>query len=123
MNNVKIFASIIDETTQSQIQELSSSEAYKDCQIRIMPDCHAGTGCTIGSVIQFNDRVIPNTVGVDIGCGMLVIELGHQDVNLRLIDDIIHKYIPSGFINIHETPVANFDLDYFQALLNINSMF
>ena len=112
MNNVKIFASIIDEITQSQIQELSSSEAYKDCQIRIMPDCHAGTGCTIGSVIKFNNRVIPNTVGVDIGCGMLVIELGHQDVNLRLIDDIIHKYIPSGF-NVHETPIVNWDLDYF----------
>ena len=109
MKNVKIFASIIDETTQSQIQELSSSEAYKDCQIRIMPDCHAGTGCTIGSVIQFNNRVIPNTVGVDIGCGMLVIELGHQDVNLCLIDDIIHKYIPSGF-NIHEIPIASPDL-------------
>ena len=111
MKNVKIFASIIDEITQSQIQELPSSEAYKDCQIRIMPDCHAGTGCTIGSVIQFNNRVIPNTVGVDIGCGMLVIELGHQDVNLRLIDDIIHKYIPSGF-NVHETPIANWNLDY-----------
>ena len=112
MNNVKIFASIIDEITRSQIQELSSSEAYKDCQIRIMPNCHAGTGCTIGSVIRFNNRVIPNTVGVDIGCGMLVIELGHQDVNLCLIDDIIHKYIPSGF-NIHETPIVNWDLDYF----------
>lgn len=114
MNNVKIFASIIDETIQSQIQELSSSEAYKDCQIRIMPDCHAGTGCTIGSVIRFNNRVIPNTVGVDIGCGMLVIELGHQEIDLQLIDEIIHKYIPSGF-NIHETPIASFDLDYFQA--------
>lgn len=112
MKNVKIFASIIDEITQSQIQELSSSEAYKDCQIRIMPDCHAGTGCTIGSVIQFNNRVVPNTVGVDIGCGMLVIELGHQDINLCLIDEIIHKYIPSGF-NIHETPIVNWDLDYF----------
>lgn len=112
MKNVKIFASIIDEITQSQIQELSSSEAYKDCEIRIMPDCHAGTGCTIGSVIKFNNRVIPNTVGVDIGCGMLVIELGHQDINLLLIDEIIHKYIPSGF-NIHETPIVNRDLDYF----------
>ena len=112
MNNVKIFASIIDEITQSQIQELSSSEAYKDCEIRIMPDCHAGTGCTIGSVIRFNDRVIPNTVGVDIGCGMFVVELGHQDINLQLVDEIIHKYIPSGF-NIHETPIVNRDLDYF----------
>lgn len=111
MKNVKIFASIIDEITQSQIQELSSSEAYKDCQIRIMPDCHAGTGCTIGSVIQFKDRVIPNTVGVDIGCGMFVIKLGHQEIDLQLIDEIIHKYIPSGF-NVHETPMTYHDLDY-----------
>lgn len=109
MKNVKIFASIIDEITQSQIQELSSSEAYKDCEIRIMPDCHAGTGCTIGSVIKFNDRVIPNTVGVDIGCGMFVVELGRQEINLQLIDEIIHEYIPSGF-NIHETPVTNTNL-------------
>lgn len=111
MKNVKIFASIIDEITRSQIQKLSSSEAYKDCQIRIMPDCHAGIGCTIGSVIQFKDRVIPNTVGVDIGCGMFVIKLGHQEIDLQLIDEIIHKYIPSGF-NIHETPITYHDLDY-----------
>lgn len=111
MENVKIFASIIDEATKTQIQELASSEAYKGCQIRVMPDCHAGTGCTIGSVIKFEDRIVPNTVGVDIGCGMLVIKLGQQNIDLRLVDEVIHKYVPSGF-NIHETPLTGFDMDF-----------
>ena len=111
MENVKIFASIIDEATKTQIQELASSEAYNGCQIRVMPDCHAGTGCTIGSVIKFEDRVVPNTVGVDIGCGMSVIKLGQQEIDLRLVDEVIHKYVPSGF-NIHETPLTGFDMDF-----------
>lgn len=111
MENVKIFASIIDEATKTQIQELASSEAYNGCQIRVMPDCHAGTGCTIGSVIKFEDRVVPNTVGVDIGCGMLVIELGQQNIDLRLVDEVIHKYVPSGF-NIHKTPLIDFDMNF-----------
>lgn len=111
MEKVKIFASIIDEATKTQIQELASSEAYKGCQIRVMPDCHAGTGCTIGSVIKFEDRIVPNTVGVDIGCGMLAIELGQQNIDLRLVDKVIHKYVPSGF-NIHETPLIDFDMNF-----------
>lgn len=111
MENVKIFASIIDDATKQQVTELASSEAYDGCQIRVMPDCHAGTGCTIGSVIKFEDRIVPNTVGVDIGCGMLVIELGQQNIDLRLVDEVIHKYVPSGF-NIHETPLIDFDMNF-----------
>lgn len=59
MNNAKIFASIVDDKTKEQIEVLSQSEAYKDCAIRVMPDCHAGKGCTIGSVIKYTDRVVP----------------------------------------------------------------
>lgn len=94
--DVKIFASIIDEATEQQIQSISNSEAYKDAIIRVMPDCHAGKGCTIGSVIQYTDKVIPCTVGVDIGCGMLVVELGKIDINLGKLDRIINSCIPSG---------------------------
>ena len=111
MEYVKIFASIIDEATKNQIEELASSEAYKGCHIRIMPDCHAGTGCTIGSVIKFEDRVVPNTVGVDIGCGMFVVRLGHQDIDLQLLDEVIHKYVPSGF-NVHEKPITSFIMNF-----------
>ena len=63
MNNVKIFAQTIETEAKEQIQRLAMSEAYRHCKIRIMPDCHAGKGCTIGTVIQLDGRVIPNTVG------------------------------------------------------------
>ena len=105
MEQVKIFASIVDDTTKKQVEELATSEAYKDSVIRVMPDCHAGKGCTIGSVIKYKNRVVPNTVGVDIGCGMLVIGLGDIDIELQKLDEVINTFIPSGF-DIHETPVA-----------------
>lgn len=108
MTDVKIMASIVDDVTKEQIQTLSESEAYKNCRIRVMPDCHAGKGCTIGSVIQYETKVVPNTVGVDIGCGMSVLELGKIDVDLQKLDEVINKYIPAGF-NVHETPRIEFE--------------
>lgn len=110
MDKVKIFASIVDDVTKKQVEGLASSAAYKDSTIRIMPDCHAGKGCTIGSVIHYNDRVVPNTVGVDIGCGMLVVNLGQIDIDLQKLDVVINSFIPSGF-NVHESPVRSFDLN------------
>ena len=104
---VKIFASIVDDVTRKQVEELSESEAYKDSVIRVMPDCHAGKGCTIGSVIQYTDRIVPNTVGVDIGCGMLVIDLGKIDIDLERLDEVINTYVPSGF-GVHEKSVVEF---------------
>lgn len=109
-NNVKIFASTIDDEAYKQIKRIS--EVYDKEQIRIMPDVHAGKGCTIGTTIQLIDKVTPNMVGVDIGCGMLCIELGNIDIDLQKLDDVINKYIPSGF-NIHEKPLDIIDEDYF----------
>lgn len=115
MEQIKIFASIIDEATKKQIDEMSVCDAYKDCTVRIMPDCHAGSGCTIGSVIMFNDRIVPNTVGVDIGCGMLVVGLGNIDIDLHKLDEVINKYVPSGF-NVHEEPHGFFpEIEQFHA--------
>ena len=105
MSDVKIFASIIDDATKQQIYDLENSDAYKGQPIRIMPDCHAGSGCTIGTVIYIGDRIVPNTVGVDINCGMLVVEIGDVDVDLDELDDVVTETIPSGF-NIHEKPKA-----------------
>lgn len=110
-NDIKIFASIVDDKTKEQVEQLAQSDAYKGCRIRVMPDCHAGKGCTIGSVIEYKDRVVPNTVGVDIGCGMLVIELGKVDINLGLLDCIINQKIPSGF-NVHQEPCTTFDMEF-----------
>lgn len=96
--NTKIFAKTIEEEASLQIQRMSVSDAYHDCQIRIMPDCHAGAGCTIGTVIALKDRVVPNTVGVDIGCGMLVIPILDKDkLSLEELDNYIKNEIPSGF--------------------------
>ena len=101
MKNVKIFAKTIEAEAMKQIEDMATSEAYRDCKIRIMPDCHAGKGCTVGTVIQTAGKVVPNTVGVDIGCGMLVVNLGKKDINLSLLDRIINESVPSGF-DVHE---------------------
>lgn len=101
MKNVKIFAKTIEAEAMKQIENLATSEAYCDCKIRIMPDCHAGKGCTIGTVIQTAGKVVPNTVGVDIGCGMLVFKFAEKDINLSLLDRIINESVPSGF-DVHE---------------------
>lgn len=106
MKNVKIFAKTIEAEAMKQIENLATSEAYRDCKIRIMPDCHAGKGCTIGTVIQTAGKVVPNTVGVDIGCGMLVLDLGFANIDMAILDRIINDNIPSGF-NVHEKPFSS----------------
>lgn len=96
MNDTKIFASIITRDCIEQIDRLSNSEAYRGCKIRIMPDTHSGASGPIGLTLEVKDKIIPNTVSVDIGCGMLVVPLGNIDLDLKKIDDVIHKYIPCG---------------------------
>lgn len=124
MNDVKIYASIIDEATKQQVNDLAESDAYKGCTIRIMPDAHAGSGCTIGTVINFKDRIVPNTVGVDISCGMLVTRLGKQEVDLEKLDEVINHFVPSGF-HIHEQPkyyTNNFDDLYCKEVIDRDVM-
>lgn len=104
MSDVRFYASIIDSKTIEQVDEVSKSEAYKECIIRIMPDCHSGKGCTIGSVIQYKDKIIPNTVGVDIGCGMSVLHLGQINIDLQKFDNIVNEFIPSGF-SVYDKPI------------------
>lgn len=97
MERVKIFAKTCEEQARKQIDRMASCEAYKNRMIRIMPDVHAGKGCTIGTCISIHDKVVPNTVGVDIGCGMLVVYLGQIDIDLDKLDRIINEKIPCGF--------------------------
>lgn len=99
--NLKIFTKNIEEQAINQINELLEQDAFKNSKIRIMPDVHAGKGCVIGFTGNLGDKVIPNIVGVDIGCGMLCVELGNVDLDLEKLDKIIRKYVPSGR-NIHE---------------------
>ncbi len=96
MSNVKIFTENIESEALSQVEVLASQPAFKDCKIRIMPDVHAGKGCVIGFTADLGDKVIPNIVGVDIGCGMLTVKLGKVDLDYERLDNIIRKNIPSG---------------------------
>lgn len=97
MKDLKIFTDDIEQEAINQINELLDQEAFKDSKIRIMPDVHAGKGCVIGFTGNLGDKVIPNIVGVDIGCGMLCVELGNIDLDLEELDKIIREYVPSGF--------------------------
>lgn len=104
--DLSIFAKTVEAEALDQIYRMAKSDAYKGCTIRIMPDCHAGKGCTVGTVIKIQNRVVPNTVGVDIGCGMLVYNLGNIDIDLKMLDDVINNYVPYGFAS-HDKPVSN----------------
>ena len=109
MRDLKIFTDNIDDKAVEQIDLLLSQDAFKDCKIRIMPDVHAGKGCVIGFTGDFGDKVIPNIVGVDIGCGMLCANLGKIDIDYKKLDDFINENIPSG-MNVNENKRADFDL-------------
>ena len=86
-NKAKVFTENIDEETIGQVIEMLNQEYMQDCTIRIMPDCHKGKGCTIGTTIKFKDKVSPSLVGVDISCGMLVIQIPKEiKLNLEKID-------------------------------------
>ena len=121
MKDLKIFTTNIEDTAVNQINELLEQDAFKDSKIRIMPDVHAGKGCVIGFTGDLGDKVIPNVVGVDIGCGMLCVELGNVNINLVELDRIIRENIPSG-MNVHEdfptTPFFLGDLKCYKELRN-----
>ena len=96
MADVKIYAELVDDHAKEQIETLASLPAFANSKIRIMPDVHAGAGCVIGFTANLGDKVIPNVVGVDIGCGMLTIELGRIAIDYDKLDSVIREYIPSG---------------------------
>ena len=106
-NSAKVFTDNIDRETISQIINLCNQDFTEGCTIRIMPDCHAGKGCVIGFTADLGDKIVPNLIGVDIGCGMLTVELGKINIDLETLDNIIHQYIPSGK-NTHEGRMVRF---------------
>ena len=106
--DLKIFTNNIELTALNQIYTLVKQPAFSNCKVRIMPDVHAGAGCVIGFTADLGDKVIPNIVGVDIGCGMLTVELGKIDVNFDELDKVIREKIPSGR-SVHNNRVVKFD--------------
>ncbi|SPU38444.1 RNA-splicing ligase RtcB [Lysinibacillus capsici] len=107
--NAKIFAQTALQTAVDQIQELTDQAFMAGTKVRIMPDYHAGKGCVIGTTIQLQDRVVPNLVGIDVGCGVFVAQLDVTTVDFAQLDAIIRTYVPSGQ-DIHKevSPSRNF---------------
>lgn len=96
-NTAKVFTDVIDENAISQIITLCNQPVSQGAKIRIMPDVHAGAGCTIGTTMTVTDKAIPNLVGVDIGCGMETVKLKEKHIELQQLDKLIYRAIPSGF--------------------------
>jgi len=119
-NTAKVFTDNFDQETVAQIINLLNQEFVKGGQIRIMPDTHAGAGCVIGTTMTITNKVVPNLVGVDIGCGMETVILKDAHVELQKLDKVIHEFIPVGFsvrskvhsfmdeINLAELRCANY---------------
>lgn len=96
-NSAKIFTDVVDEASISQVIQLCNQEFCKDSRIRLMPDIHAGSGCTVGTTMTISDKIVPNLVGVDIGCGMETIAIKEKHIELQQLDKLIYRAIPSGF--------------------------
>ena len=103
-----VYAKMLEKEAVDQIKHMLDHEVSHGSSICIMPDAHAGKGCTIGTTMTLKNKVVPNLVGVDIGCGMYTVALGDAGIDLPKTDRIIHG-IPSGF-NVWEKPMKNFDL-------------
>ena len=95
-NTAKVYTEVVEDVALTQIRTLCDQEYTKGLRIRIMPDVHAGAGCTIGTTMTIRDAVVPNLVGVDIGCGMETIRLKNRHLELGKLDKLIYEKIPSG---------------------------
>ena len=108
VNTAVCYAKIIDDGAVEQIRRMCDYELTEGSKIRIMPDVHAGKGCTIGTTMTVSDKACPNIVGVDIGCGMYTVKLNDETLDFERIDDACH-YIPSG-MNVWDGRKEHFDL-------------
>ena len=107
-NSAKIFTDVVDKASVAQVIELCNQPFTAKSRIRMMPDIHAGAGCTVGTTMTITDKVVPNLVGVDIGCGMETVHLREQHLELQKLDKLIRAKIPSGF-SIREKAHRYFD--------------
>ena len=102
------YAKIIEDEAIEQIRRMCDYDLTRGSKVRIMPDVHAGKGCTIGTTMTITDKICPNIVGVDIGCGMYTVRLQNQVIDFEKIDEACH-YIPSG-MNVWDGRMERFDL-------------
>ena len=95
-NEAVAFCGELEPTAAGQIKAVCDQEAFAGSKIRIMPDVHAGMGCTIGTTMTISDKIVPGMVGVDIGCGMETVRLAEREIDFAALDDFIHRNIPCG---------------------------
>ena len=107
-NTARVFATTLEDEAREQIKTVCDTEAFASSKIRIMPDVHAGKGCTIGTTMTVTDKIVPAMVGVDIGCGMYTVYLGSIDIDFEKVDEAAHC-IPCGR-NVWESRQEGFDL-------------
>ena len=108
VNTAICYATVVEDEAIAQIRRMCDYDFTAGSQIRIMPDVHAGKGCTIGTTMTVVDKAVPNVVGVDIGCGMYTVELGKEAIDYEKFDEAAH-YVPSG-MHIWEGRQERFDL-------------
>ena len=108
VNTAICYATVIEEEAIEQIRRMCDYEFTAGSKVRIMPDVHAGKGCTIGTTMTVIDKAVPNVVGVDIGCGMYTVNLGNIDIYFEKLDEACH-FVPSG-MNVWQGRQEHFDL-------------
>lgn len=117
INTAICYAKVIEEEAIEQIKRMCDYEFTEGSRIRIMPDVHAGKGCTIGTTMTIVDKAVPNIVGVDIGCGMYTVNLGKEPIDLEKLDETAH-YVPSG-MQVWEGRQERFDLTRLRCYRNL----
>lgn len=129
----KIYTDVVEQEAISQVINLLNQPFVEDAHVRMMPDIHAGAGCTVGTTMHITDKVCPNLVGVDIGCGMETTMIRETDVDMEKLDAIVHDNVPAGFaVRTSQHPMVKEDrlrqlccrhhVDLDRALLSCGSM-
>ena len=108
-NTAICYAKVVEEEAIEQIRRMCDYPLTEGCQVRIMPDVHAGKGCTVGTTMTISGKACPNIVGVDIGCGMYTVKLADREIDFAKVDEAAH-FIPSG-MNVWEGRLERFDLE------------
>lgn len=113
-NTAFCYTPVLEDAACAQIQSVCDQKEFAGCKIRVMPDVHAGKGCTIGTTMTIRDKIVPGMVGVDIGCGMETVELSEREIDFERLDALIRKEIPYGREVRDEIHALNAELDLSQ---------
>ena len=121
-NTAICYTNTLEDVAEKQIREVCNQEEFSECKIRIMPDVHAGKGCTIGTTMTITDKVVPGMVGVDIGCGMETVKIAEREIDFAQLDAVIREFIPCGFeIREEAHPLhQNVDLGKLRCIKEVN---